>query len=258
MDLRKVEQDLEKISLDWKSLRRQRPRFDGSTAAPPDATSCIINEQELSLSWMMPSWRELMSKVNDDEIFPPEEDDILCQEDGELEPGGDSACTITNDEHGKTGDEPPNFVDSEFGMCLGSITKDAEVDSANGNVPNVAGRSNSNRSIWDKYAAKNTVAEKSKVTQPVVKNMSENNANVCDSEEEEPMHVADASPETILAGLESLHERFDALGPKIDKFNTKLKEVSSVHCINCIPSSLSTLFGVSSFLLFLFPIRGTP
>lgn len=247
MDLRKVEQDLEKISSDWKSLRRQRPRFDGSTAAPPDATSCIINEQELSLSWVMPSWRELMSKVNDDEIFPPEEDDILSQEDGELEPGGDRACTIANDEHGKTGDEPPNFVDSEFGMCLGSITKDAEVDAANGNVPNVAGGSNSNRSIWDKYAAKNTVAEKSKVTQPVVKNMSENNANVSDSEEEEPMHVADASPETILAGLESLHERFDALGPKIDKFNTKLKEVSSVHCINRIPSSLSTLFGISSF-----------
>ena len=229
MDLLKVEQDLEKISLDWKSLRRQRPRFDGSvagpsTAASPDAT-CIINEQEL-FSWMMPSWRELMSKVNDDEIFPSEDD--KCQEDGEQEPGGDRACTIATDENGKT-DEPPNFVDSEFGMCLGSSMKNAEVDAADGNLPYVTGGSNSNQSIWDKYAAKNTVAEKSKVIHSVVKNVSENNANVSDSDEEEPMHVVDASPETILAGLESLHERFDALGPKIDKFNTKLKEVSSCN-----------------------------
>ena len=226
MELRKVEQDLENISLDWKALRRQRPRFDGSVAVPstaaPDATTCIINGQEL-VSWM-PSWRELMSKVNDNEIFPPE--DGICQEDIELEPGGDRAC-IVNDEHGKT-DEPPNFVDSEFGMCLGTGMKNAGVDAADGNVTNVAG-SNSNQSIWDKYAAKNTVAEKSKVTQPVVKNVIENNATFSDSEEEEPMHVVDASPETILAGLESLHERFNALGPKIDKFNTKLKEVSSVR-----------------------------
>ncbi len=36
-------------------------------------------------------------------------------------------------------------------------------------------------------------------------------------------------PGEVLAGLESLQERFEALAPKIDKFLTKLKDVSFVH-----------------------------
>ena len=66
---------------------------------------------------------------------------------------------------------------------------------------------NTKPNIWDNYAPKVT---------------SNTESLGGDSEEEEQMHAEDASPETILAGLDSLHALFTA-----DKFHTKLlKEVS--------------------------------
>jgi hypothetical protein len=72
--------------------------------------------------------------------------------------------------------------------------------------------------IWDNYAPKVTSSVKSKAEQVV----SNTESLGGDSEEEEQMHAEGASPETILAGLDSLHALFTA-----DKFHTKLlKEVS--------------------------------
>jgi hypothetical protein len=113
-----------------------------------------------------------------------------------------------------------DVVDSDFGMCLSS---GKNIETYTTNVDDAA---NSKPNIWDKYAAKVTSSVKSKVATETVFNTESLGG---DPEEEEQMHVEDASPETILAGFDSLHALFTAIGPKIDKFHTKLKEVSSLY-----------------------------
>ncbi len=80
---RKVERELEDLSSEWKALRRKRPRFDdvvranecGTTSAGDDVGTSGVGVEASPLSVWMLSWRELESRVKDEEIFPPEEED---------------------------------------------------------------------------------------------------------------------------------------------------------------------------------------
>ena len=205
MDLRKVEQELEAISKEWKALRRKRPRWS-------DGEDDVGEVVEL----VMPSWRHLMSTVTDEELFQSEEDISNedddrggCKDEGEMEPAASRNENMI-----------ATMMDADFGMCLSSVKNNIEIDTIN-----VDDAANRKPNIWDKYAAKVSSSVKSKVaTEPV----SNTETLGGDPEEEEEMHVEDVSPETILAGLDSLHARFTAIRPKIDKFHTKLKEVSSI------------------------------
>ncbi|KAL3823584.1 hypothetical protein ACHAXA_005565 [Cyclostephanos tholiformis] len=226
MDLRKVEQELERISSDWNTIRKQRPRFDGGHDVTSD--SVIL----LDLPSRMPSWRELSSGViRDDVLFPTEEegDDGGCREDDI-----DAKPTTVHPADATEDDEPTtNFVDSDFGMCL-VVGTGGDEDSVVDDDDAAAAAVNDTRddandggmSIWEKYAAKNA---RSKDAEPsVAANTAYRRENDDDrsdpSEEEGPMHVEDVPPVTFLAGLESLHERFNALRPRIEKFNAKLRE----------------------------------
>ncbi len=210
MDLRKAVQDLETISIEWKALRRKRPRWS-------DGGGDVGEVVELS----MPSWHHLMSTVNDEELFQSEEDNSNNDDDddggGGCKDEGEMESTITRDDNVIT-----TMMDADFGMCLSSSGK----NNIGTDTTNVDDAANRKPNIWDKYAAKVSSSVKSKVaTEPV----SNTESLGGDSEEEEQMHVEDASPETILARLDSLHARFTAIGPKIDKFHTKLAEVSSLN-----------------------------
>ena len=205
MDLRKVEQDLETISKEWKALRRKRPRWS-------DGEDDVGEVVEL----LMPSWRHLMSTVTDEELFQSEEDISNedddrggCKDEGEMEPAASRNENMI-----------ATMMDADFGMCLSSVKNNIEIDTIN-----VDDAANRKPNIWDKYAAKVSSSVTSKVaTEPV----SNTETLGGDPEEEEEMHVEDVSPETILAGLDSLHASFTAIRPKIDKFHKKLKEVSSL------------------------------
>eukprot|EP00571_Detonula_confervacea_P009504 CAMPEP_0172314192 /NCGR_PEP_ID=MMETSP1058-20130122/21908_1 /TAXON_ID=83371 /ORGANISM="Detonula confervacea, Strain CCMP 353" /LENGTH=480 /DNA_ID=CAMNT_0013027995 /DNA_START=84 /DNA_END=1526 /DNA_ORIENTATION=+ len=217
MELRKVEQELENLSSEWKALRRKRPRFN-------DDAGPAIGGPDEALSTQMPSWKELKSTVNDDELFPPEEveeeEEDINMENGSTDANNDKSGTdATNNTDSKDADNTAGY--SDFGMCLAPSANGAEKGAES------TTKSDGGTSVWERYAAKNTVAAaKSQVAVPEVatsqKQTMDDNAD--DSEEEEEVSVEDASPKDIIAGLESLHERFVALGPKIDKFNIKLKE----------------------------------
>lgn len=202
MDLRKIEQDLETISKEWKALRRKRPRWsDGDVGEVVDL--------------LMPSWCHLMSTVTvtDEELFQSEEDKSDeddddgggCKDEGEME----SAASRNKNNMIAT------MMDADFGMCLSSGKNNIETDPTN-----VDDAANRKPNIWDKYAAKVSSSAKSKVATEPVSNT--------ESEKEEQMNMEDASPEIVLAGLDSLQSRFTAIRPKIDKFHTRLKEVSSL------------------------------
>jgi hypothetical protein len=163
-----------------------------------------------------------MSTVNDEELFQSEKDNSNEDDDDDDDDGGgckdegEMESTIIRDDNVIT-----TMMDADFGMCLSSSGK----NNIGTDTTNVDDAANRKPNIWDKYAAKVSSSVKSKVaTEPV----SNTESFGGDSEEEEQMHVEDASPETILAGLDSLHARFTAIGPKIDKFHTKLAEVSSL------------------------------
>lgn len=205
MDLRKIEQDLETISNEWKALRRNRWSDSGD------------NVGEV-VELLMPSWRHLMSTVTDEELFQSEDDKSNEDDDGGggwKDEGELESAASCNENMIAT------MMDADFGMCLSSGKNNIETDPTN--VDDAANRT---PNIWDKYAAKVSSSAKSKVaTESVVSNTETLGG---DFEEEEQMNMEDASPEIVLAGLDSLHERFTAIRPKIDKFHTKLKEVSSL------------------------------
>ncbi|KAL7526913.1 hypothetical protein ACHAXR_004129 [Thalassiosira sp. AJA248-18] len=239
MELRKVEQELEKLSSEWKALRRKRPRFKGD-AGP--ATTAVAHDMVgggssdglvvEALSTQMPSWKELTSKVKDDEIFPPEEeeeeDSIIMENDG-ANANNSKSGTNTSTNNNESNNGADNTVGySEFGMCLAPSDNAGEGSESNkkneGATTTSAG--NGGSSVWERYAAKSsTIAPKSKNTQPEkVKKEASLQSTVVDEDEEEQIKVEDVSAKDILAGLKSLHERFIALDPKIEKFLMKLND----------------------------------
>eukprot|EP00578_Thalassiosira_sp_NH16_P000051 CAMPEP_0181129570 /NCGR_PEP_ID=MMETSP1071-20121207/29391_1 /TAXON_ID=35127 /ORGANISM="Thalassiosira sp., Strain NH16" /LENGTH=496 /DNA_ID=CAMNT_0023215563 /DNA_START=18 /DNA_END=1508 /DNA_ORIENTATION=- len=233
MELRKVEQELENLSSVWKSLRRKRPRFKDdddaglllpSTVAARGGTS----SGDESLSAKMPSWKELQSKVKDDELFPAEEEEEI-ENDGTVTAGSpvinnnDSGTDATNDNGGNKVDADTAAAGySEFGMCL-APSGNAE-ESSEGAKDTTSSASDGGGSIFARYAAKNTVAAKSKVKEEKKTEHPKQAMGDVDLEEDEPLSIEDATFKSVIADLESLQERLVTIGPKIEKFLTKLKE----------------------------------
>ena len=58
MELRKAEQEIDRLKSEWKSLRRKKARYEGDA-----------DGEEVDLS-VLPPWKDLMSKVVDADIFP--------------------------------------------------------------------------------------------------------------------------------------------------------------------------------------------
>ena len=235
MELRKVEQELENLSSVWKSLRRKRPRFKDdddaglllpSTVAARGGTS----SGDESLSAQMPSWKELQSKVKDDELFPADEEEEIENDgtvtaDSPVINNNDSGTDATNDNDGNKVDADTAAAGySEFGMCL-APSGNAE-ESSEGAKDTTASASDGGGSIFARYAAKNTVAAKSKVKEEKKTEHPKQAMGDVDLEEDEPLSIEDATFKSVIADLESLQERLVTIGPKIEKFLTKLKEVS--------------------------------
>ena len=179
MELRKVEQELDALTSEWKAIRRKRPQFN--------------SEEELA---EMPSWSELKSAVKDDEIFPPEEqEDISMKDDGDVVIINNDSGTANN--NNETGADAADVGYSDFGMCLAPSVNDTETAKDATEESNTGGSS-----VWERYAAKNTISS----TKPAehVKVEEETTKSTVDDAEEEEMKVEDASPNDVLAGLESL------------------------------------------------------
>ena len=213
-ELRKVEQELSLLLSEWGGLRKKTPKFDDN-----DDTS--KSDEIDSMAKIMPSWQELLGMVNDAEIFPPHYEEEIDEETAEVEDmkmkdksDADDAlnCNNTNanaDEGGY----------SEFGMCLGAAEDDTEKDKNDTKTAATNGAS-----IFERYAAKEST--KSKDKKEVEKTSPPVHATPDQSEEDDEMLVENASPNDVLAGFESLQERYVALEPKIEKMKTKLKDVS--------------------------------
>ena len=224
MELRKVEQELEVLSSEWKTLRRKQPKFDDDTSR--DCSNEVLYK-------IMPSWKDLKAKVNDDELFPQyDEDEDNEEEDDMVEDG--VVDGVNQDESGKdtnnnTEDAPTVHAEdtggySEFGMCIVAPSNGNEEESKNKDNTE-SSTTNGGISVFERYAAKNTVAAKSKVNVPQEQITSTSTED--ESSDEEDEMVEDASPKDVLARLESLQGRFNALEPKIDKFKAKLRDVST-------------------------------
>jgi hypothetical protein len=195
----------------------------------------------------MPTWVGLFSGMDEHALFPPEEEDEYegCrEEDGNLgytvvDPthvvtNHDNDTTTAADDDDDGGGPMMTFVDSEFGMCLVGTSG----DKTSGTVDfrdDSHGPKHGN-SIWMKYAARNA---RSKDAEGVkAPSRSEDDGTVSDYKENELIHAVDVSPETLLAGLKSLHERYVALRPRIEEVKAKLREVSFMcQRIKCILAS---------------------
>ena len=230
MELRKVEQELDELTKEWKNLRRKRPRFDTKNGNDCDCGDDVSNGGGgggfEALSTQMPSWKELRSKVKDEDIFPQEEEEEQDAMEIELATITDKSnvngtdAPNNNESIIKDADEPAGY--SEFGMCIApSENVEKEPESAKSNKSTKAKVA----SIFERYAAKTDGAPKSK-DQPVKKAEEGTSQQTTSKEEEEDvLSIEDASAKDVLSGLESLQQRFVALEPKIDKFMAKLKDV---------------------------------
>ncbi|KAL7554149.1 hypothetical protein ACHAWF_018971 [Thalassiosira exigua] len=227
MELRRTEKELEHLSVAWRDLRRKRPRCSGGGGAAGSSPSESADE---ALSARMPPWAELRSRVRDEDIFPPEEGD------GEGDAGGDEGSgggSTLGESVPSDGGEPSRSAASqaeeeaggysEFGMCLAPGANGASTKSeVEGEAAKENGSDQGRGSVWERYAAKSAGA-KAKANAPEPAGAEAPRAPDADDEGKD-MTVEDAPAEDVLAGLESLRDRFAALGPKIDKFLAKLND----------------------------------
>ena len=225
MELRKVEQELDALSSEWKELRRKRPQFNDEVDINNDML-CI----NVVLSNIMPTWKELKSRVKDEEIFPPEDVDVkeeVVLNDIDMKDNNEDTNNNTTDAPNNKEEEDTY---SEFGMCL-APTDDGVEEKAEK-------KKDTKPNMFERYAAK--TAKESTEKKVLPRQQSTTN----DEEEEEQIVTQEEAslPQDVLSMFESLNERFTALKPKIDKFMAKLKDVS----INCFLIVLSVKLCVCS------------
>ena len=210
MELRRVEQELDALSSEWKELRRKRPQFIDK----------VDNNNELCinvvLSNVMPTWKELKNRIKDEEIFPPEDIDVKEEEDviNDIDMKDVNEDTNNNTTDAPNNKEVEDTGYSEFGMCLASTD--------NGEEDKSEKKKDTKPNMFERYAAK-TIAKES-TEKKVPKQQPTTNDN---EEDEEQIVTQEESslPQDILAAFESLNARFVALKPKIDKFIAKLNDV---------------------------------
>ena len=228
-ELRKVEQELSLLSSEWGGLRKKTPKFD-------DNDDTDIN----SLAKIMPSWKELLGMVNDAEIFPPHYEEEIDEETAELEDmkmkdksAADDALNCNNNTNANANANANEGGYSDFGMCLGAAEDDTEKDKNDTKTAATNGAS-----IFERYAAKESTKPKDK------KEVEKTTPH--QSEDDDEMLVENASPNDVLAGFESLEERYVALKSKIEKMKTKLKDVSIYQSIYIYLHILSSKYYLHS------------
>lgn len=201
MELRKAEQELDKLCCEWKAVRRKRPCYEEETAVDDNA---MENSKITCDSEILPSWKDLISRIVDDEIFPrveeADEEEVIVET--ETEPV-DKLVLDAGQTNTMEAEDEPGY--SEWGMLIAGST--AAENNAKGNAE----------------------------VQPIMKIPSESNEKSLSShgeaddsfdDEENSVTVENAPPPEILSRLESLRQNLQLLRPKIDKFIARLKEVS--------------------------------
>ncbi|KAL7512066.1 hypothetical protein ACHAXN_009026 [Cyclotella atomus] len=188
-EMRKAEQELERLKSEWKALRRKRACFDSATAA-------------VDLS-VLPAWKYLMTKVVDEDIslvIHVEEpvEDLAHDRVPDLQSKDkciDSTATEINDEDTTNAPEEEAGY-SEWGMLITGaiVAKDIEVKSAE--QPGEASLTKVGDATTD-----------------------EDEASI-----EEDASVVNASPTEVLSQLRSMSESVEILRPKIEKFISRLTE----------------------------------
>ena len=205
MELRKVEQELEHLSLEWMTLRRKRPRFDdvsngvsgnssreGVTVAVCDnAVTTFACGSGISVdgdSNLLPSWKELTGRLDDDEIFSSEKNDEIC-----VEADGADA----------------NHESNVREVLLGGTSTASACD-----------KGQTSLSEKDVREIPNDPALIRKQSSSQIEKV-----GVVELEEEESIPEP-TSPQHILDALESLRDSVSMLRPRIDRFLVRLAEVS--------------------------------
>ncbi len=205
MELRKVEQELEKLSNEWKSLRRKNPVFDGENAGA-DSNNDIVG---------LPSMKELSLRINDEDIYP--NPPLEC-EDGEC----DTEMAV----------EGEGRVEVDGEIADGNSSEPAPVDGlATFNVGDTTD---------DTKPVENDIAEPEMGAKPKVDSIqikaqegtTQTDQSYDDEEEDEEITTKEnESPEKILATLDALRESIISLRAKIDKFCNRLIEVCQISFI---------------------------
>ncbi|KAL3792682.1 hypothetical protein HJC23_009410 [Cyclotella cryptica] len=199
MELRKAEQDLDKLCSEWNAIRRKRPCYEDDVTVDGNA---VEQSESMCNSEVLPSWKDLMCRIVDDDIFPSVEQ--VVEEEREDETKTETAATSAMVESEPTNTiqavEEPGY--SEWGML---ITGSAAAE---------------------KSAKENTVVQP--IQQIPTKNNEKSVFRNVDADQaiddEEGAPVENAPPPEILSQLESLRHNLELLRPKIDKFMTRLTE----------------------------------
>ena len=184
MELRKAEQEVDRLKAEWKALRQKCASYDDTAA--------------IDLS-VLPSWKTLMSKIVDSDIFPEMPVEEVVEEvvaaveaekaDVSVKSQGDADRSNVEEEEGGY---------SEYGMLITGSNAQANED--------------------DKPAAK-PEATPAAMAKPIQVEME------VESDDEEVSFVK-APPPEVLSQLQSFMKGVEALKPKIDKFLGRLIEVS--------------------------------
>jgi hypothetical protein len=181
-ELRRAEQELERLKSEWKALRRKRACYESIEVA-------------VDLS-ALPAWKDLMSKIVDEDIFPP------LHTEGPVEdlslPDHPTSTVINDEDPTKTPEEEAGY--SEWGMLVtggATVAQDLEVKTAD---------------------------------QPAEASLTKVEESIADDKEEsveDDVSVVNSSPPEVLSQLRSMNESVEILRPKIDKFIARLTEVRS-------------------------------
>jgi hypothetical protein len=178
-------------------------------------------------SEILPSWKDLMSRIVDDDIFPrveeADEEEVIVET--ETEPAVKSVLDEAGQTNTAKAEEEPGY--SEWGMLITGST-----------------------------AAENN-AEGNAAVQPIKKIPSKSNEKSLSShgdaddafdDEENSVTVENAPPPEILSQLKSLRDNLELLRPKIDKFITRLTEVSYEKQLQALATGFYRIHELTSYI----------
>ena len=207
MELRKAEDEAAQLSQSYSVLRKKRPRFSKGDPASSTATTSTTPLDLPVVAEFLPSLKDLRAGVKDEDIFPVAEEEEVADDSGDVPEQLEENGTTTMADTSNVSEE--GF--SEFGMCLSSSDAAPE-------------QSNTNNNPFAKYAAKSI---KKKCPAPTTNEPAKRVDDARSKEDEEVEDVAaieDQSPHDILATLEDLKQRLEALEPKVTKLTSRLSE----------------------------------
>lgn len=115
MELRKAEQEIDRLKSEWKALRRKKVRYEADT------------DGEVDLS-VLPPWKDLMSKVVDADIFPTLEpaNEVAHKEPALHDISNEAAEKHEGDAETSAADEDAGY--SEWGMLITGSTAGQKIE----------------------------------------------------------------------------------------------------------------------------------